>query len=180
MQELKLEVPMRLLSPAAYERFEGNYDPVVITLGPDVYSVPRPVSWSVDLTNTGDAILVTGSVEGTVTTSCARCLGDVHESIVGEIEGYFLIGSDVEAPEDMNDDEFDLLPDDGAIDLAALITAAIVLELPLVPLCDEDCKGLCPTCGANLNEGPCDCPPAEDDEFGRRNPFSVLKGYSFE
>ena len=180
MQALKLEVPSQLLSPAAHESFEGSYDPVVITSGPDVYSVPRPVSWTVDLTNTGDAILVTGSVEGTVTTSCARCLGDVEVPIIGEIEGYFIIGSDAEAPDGMDDDEFDLLPDDGAIDLASLIVAAIVLELPLVPLCDEDCKGLCPTCGANLNEGPCDCPPVEGGELGRKNPFSVLKGYSFE
>lgn len=179
MRELKLEIPSTLAEPAAYEHFEGSYDPVAITSGPDVYSIAEPVTWAVDVTNTGDAILVTGSVEGSATTSCARCLGDVRVPVIGEIEGYYLIGSETEAPEDMDDDEFDVLPDDNKIDLASLIVAAILLELPLVPLCDEDCKGLCPTCGANLNDGPCGCPEPGDDEL-RDNPFAALKGISFE
>ena len=134
-----------------------------------------------DVTNTGDALLVTGTVEGEAKTSCARCVDEFSFPVTGEVEGYFLIGADREAPEDMDDDEFDVLPDDNVIDLEPLLRAALLLEFPLVPLCDEECKGLCPTCGANLNDGPCGCAPAEDaGDDAPPNPFAVLKDFPFE
>ena len=59
-----------------------------------------------------------------------------------------------------------------------------VFELPLVPLCDEDCKGLCPTCGANLNEGPCGCEKEQSDGPDEcelaKNPFAALANFSFD
>ena len=68
--------------------------------------------------------------------------------------------------------------------MESLVVAAIVFELPLVPLCDEDCKGLCPTCGANLNEGPCGCEKEQSDgpdEFElAKNPFAALANFSFD
>mgnify|MGYP000337985405 CR=1 FL=1 len=78
----------------------------------------------------------------------------------------------------MDEDEFDVLPADKVIDLEPLITAALLLEFPLIPLCDEECKGLCPQCGANLNEGPCGCEPAADDDDDMPpNPFAALKDF---
>ena len=85
------------------------------------------------------------------------------------------------APEDMDEDEFDVLPADKVIDLEPLITAALLLEFPLIPLCDEECKGLCPQCGANLNEGPCGCEPAaDDDDDTPPNPFAALKDFPYD
>ena len=49
------------------------------------------------------------------------------------------------------------------IDLDPLIREALLLALPLAPLCEAACQGICPTCGADLNEGPCGCPPAGRD-----------------
>jgi uncharacterized protein len=49
------------------------------------------------------------------------------------------------------------------IDLEPMTREAVVLGLPLAPLCRPDCKGLCPTCGAELNRGPCGCPPPATD-----------------
>ncbi|WP_241963703.1 DUF177 domain-containing protein [Gordonibacter sp. 28C] len=149
--------------------------------GPDLYDFEGPLDWQVDVTNTGDALLVTGTVEGEAKTSCARCVDEFSFSVTGEIEGYFLIDSEKEAPDDMDDDEFDVLPEDDVIDLEPLIRAALLLEFPLVPLCDDDCLGLCPTCGANLNEGPCGCEPAvEPDDDVPPSPFAVLKDFPFD
>jgi uncharacterized protein len=53
------------------------------------------------------------------------------------------------------------LSGDEIIDLTEGIREDIILRLPLKNLCSEDCKGLCPRCGKNLNDGPCGCPPAE-------------------
>ncbi len=52
------------------------------------------------------------------------------------------------------------------LDLRPLVRDALLLELPLAPLCQEDCRGLCPTCGADLNLGPCECRPAPDATVG--------------
>ena len=55
--------------------------------------------------------------------------------------------------------------DDDVIDLAPLVRDSVVLELPGAPLCREDCAGLCPQCGANLNEGPCGCVAPRDPRW---------------
>ncbi|MBS6941064.1 MAG: DUF177 domain-containing protein, partial [Slackia piriformis] len=56
---------------------------------------------------------------------------------------------------------------------------AILVDVPLVPLCADDCKGICPRCGKNLNEGACAC-VAENEAVGKNNPFAALKGISFD
>lgn len=178
MADLRIHISNDLFAPAAYEDFSGAYDLGVLKAGPDLYTFDGPVTWSVAISNVGDALLVSGTVEADAKTSCARCLEDVELSLFGEIEGYFLIGEDSEAPEDMDDDEFDVLPDDHYLDLRPLIEAALLLDIPLIPLCDDACKGLCPTCGANLNEGQCSC-AQEDAEPFREHPFAALKDYRF-
>ena len=57
--------------------------------GPDLHSFSEPLAWQVDVTNTGDALLVAGTVEGEATTSCARCLDEFSFPVTGEIEGYY-------------------------------------------------------------------------------------------
>ncbi|MBC2890451.1 DUF177 domain-containing protein [Gordonibacter massiliensis] len=181
MEATRIHIPSELFAPAESSHFEGTFSVPVMKAGPDLYDFEGPLAWQVDVTNTGDALLVTGTVEGEAKTSCARCVDEFSFSVTGEIEGYFLIDSEKEAPEDMDDDEFDVLPEDNVIDLEPLIRAALLLEFPLVPLCDDDCKGLCPTCGANLNEGPCACEPAaEADDDAPPNPFAVLKDFPFD
>lgn len=177
----RISVPPELFAPAESSHFEGQITLSSLEVGPDSYTFASPLSWSADITNTGEALLVTGTVQGEASTSCARCLDEFTFPVCGEIEGYFLLDRDQEAPDDMDDDEFDVLPENHVIDLEPLIIAALLLEFPLVPLCDEDCKGLCPTCGENLNEGPCGCAPAEKgDDDVPPNPFAVLKDFPFD
>ncbi|HIY84476.1 YceD family protein [Rubneribacter sp.] len=180
MEPARILVPPELFAPAESSHFEGELDLGVLKAGPDLYDFPSPLAWQADVTNTGGALLLTGTVEGEAKTACARCLDEASFHVIGEMEGYFLLGEGKEAPEDLDDDEFEALPADGAIDVEPLAAAALLLELPLVPLCAEDCKGLCPACGANLNEGSCGCAPAAEDDDAARNPFSVLKDFPFE
>jgi uncharacterized protein len=53
--------------------------------------------------------------------------------------------------------------DDDAVDLEPLVRDALLLELPAVPLCAPECRGLCPVCGADRNETTCDCRTDEPD-----------------
>ena len=179
--DLLIKLPAELFAPAESSHFEGKAAIPLIVAGPDDLRFDDPIDYEVDVTNTGDALLVQGQVRGVALIACARCLDDVTVPFEGDIEGYFLINSEVDHPEDLDDDEFDVLPDDHIIDLMPLIQAALFIEAPTIPLCREDCKGICPQCGANLNDGPCGCTFEEDLAFEEaKNPFAVLKGLSFD
>ncbi len=186
MQETSIKIPAELFALAESSRFDGTYNVGTLAMGPDDYSFEQPLNWYVDVTNTGSALLLEGEVTGTGVCACSRCLEDVTHHFEGQIEGYFLIEGDASAIEDEDDelaeDEFDILPEDHILDLASLIEAALIVDAPDMPLCREDCAGLCPQCGANLNEGDCGC--GEDPEleaFNRQaNPFSALADFKFE
>lgn len=178
-----IEIPERLFQTAEFQQFEGSWDAGALVVGPDEYRFVRPFSWSVSVSNTGGALLVSGTVEGRAETECARCLEPFELDLSGEVEGYFIIpGMEAEGQEEDEEAEFDLLPEDGKLDMEPLLSAALIVDLPLQPLCDEDCQGLCPQCGKNLNDGPCGCEPPQDDmEFEEaKNPFGALKGYTFD
>lgn len=183
MPETVITVPVELLSPAECKHYEGSMPLPVFKAGPDLYSFANPLTWSVDLTNTGDAILIMGTAEGTATTGCARCLEPMEYDFLGEVEGYFLLEAG-ECPEDMEGDEFDILPEDRQIDLAPLITAALLVDAPYIPLCQDDCKGICPDCGINLNSDDCDCAEKreakEAADAEAANPFAALKELTFD
>ena len=181
MSSTIIEIPQELLAPASYAHYEGTFDLPVMKAGPDLYSFREAIPWSVDITNTGDALLLQGEVETCGITSCARCLEPVDVDLFGELEGYYLLDPE-DYPEDMEADEFEVLPEDRKIDVAPLITAALLLDVPMIPLCSEECKGICPTCGINLNEGECTCAAQAAEEAAQApdNPFAALKGLKLE
>lgn len=186
MADTIIKIPAELFALAESSHFEGAYDLPELAIGPDDYVFDEPLAWQVDITNTGSALLVEGAVEGTGTCACSRCLEDVAHGFQGTVEGYFLIGdasaAHDEDDEEIGEDEFEVLPDDHMLDLAPLLQAALVIDAPDMPLCREDCAGLCPQCGANLNEGDCGC--GEDPELAAfeqvANPFSALADFKFE
>ena len=176
-----IKVPVELFALAESSHFEGTYNSEPLQVGPDTYAFDTDIAWSVDVTNTGEALLVMGTCSARATTSCARCLEDVVYDLEGQIDGYFLINEDSVVPEDMGEDEMQVLPADHIIDIRPLVNVAFMMDLDDVPLCRDDCAGLCPNCGANLNEGPCGC--GEDADLAQfekaANPFAALAGFKF-
>ena len=169
-----IELSKELFAPGSAASYSGAYALDALASGPDVYVFADPISWRVQVTNTGDAFLLQGSASGVGTTSCARCLEPATFVLEGELSGYYLIDGDVPR-EDLEEEDFFVLADDHRIDLEPLIGPALLLDMPMVPLCRDDCKGLCPSCGANLNEGDCGCALAAEEEALARSPFAALK-----
>ena len=102
-----------------------------------------------------EGILVQGTLAGAYEGSCGRCLGPLGAPIEVEVaEVYRPTGGVWEEGYVINN---------ATIDLEHLVRDSVGLEIPLNPLCRPDCAGLCPRCGADLNEGTCDCPPDEGD-----------------
>lgn len=94
-----------------------------------------------------------------VDTFCARCCKPVHQEPSVDIRHLLIKSLSNEA--DNDDDEYLVVPD-MMLDLDALVSEEIYLSLPTRFLCREDCKGLCPICGCDLNERTCDCKPPID------------------
>ena len=149
-------------------------------MGEKELTLPEGASYDVVFTNAGDGILVTGIVRASVTGECDRCLEPAAFEVAGEIEEYYLF----EEPEDPEsyEDGFELIGPDRVIDLGDAISDAVVMDTPFVVLCQPDCKGLCPTCGANLNEGDCGCAEAAEQAWvdSDENPFAALKGLKLD
>jgi uncharacterized protein len=114
----------------------------------------------VELTNSGKVIVARGNVAGAGTLSCARCLKRFPWTFEVEFtENCALRQIDDPAVYGTAEDEEDLVPiaDEDWIDLSELVRQLITLEVPLQPLCDPECRGLCPRCGAALDTEACRC-----------------------
>ena len=98
-----------------------------------------------------------GHIEGDVVMPCRRCLNDATSHVTGEEHVIFVEADDEEAD---NPDVYPLEPGADEIDLRPAVREQWLLAAPGFLLCRDDCKGLCPTCGADLNAGDCECPPA--------------------
>ncbi|MBQ9068484.1 MAG: DUF177 domain-containing protein [Eggerthellaceae bacterium] len=175
MDHTTIHVPTELFAPAESSSYAGRYAVESLSAGPDTYLFAEPLQWNVTVSNTGGALLVAGVVTGTGTTECARCLEPMDVRISGDIEGYYLLDAEEAQEEEGAEEEFDVLGPDNTIDLIPLIEAAILVDVPLQPLCKDDCAGICPDCGANLNEASCGCAAVRKEFEAARNPFSVLK-----
>ncbi len=100
-----------------------------------------------------------GRFEGEAVMPCRRCLEEARVPVQDDVHLIFVESGDEEAD---NPDVYTLDPRAQELDLRPAIREHWLLDVPTFALCREDCKGLCPTCGAELNKGACDCPPAAD------------------
>jgi uncharacterized protein len=124
---------------------------------------PRPdsavnVTGRLSRTGTGQ-VYWHGRIEGEITSDCRRCLKEAHAHV--EDESHIIYAEPDETTDD-DPDIYPLDPDARQLDLRPAIREEWLLAQPRYILCREDCKGLCPRCGKDLNDGPCDCPPQTD------------------
>ncbi|WP_058270474.1 YceD family protein [Olsenella massiliensis] len=178
MEQVRAVIDERLENPGDSLRVAGHLDEDGYRLGSHDFALPAGLSYDLMLTNAGDGILATGIVSARVTGSCDRCLGPAAFDVTGELDEYYLFREPEEGAE-ADEEDFSLVGDDHTVDLTEAIRSALLMDTPYIVLCDEDCKGLCPVCGANLNEG--DCGHAElalrreERERLDAGPFSALR-----
>jgi uncharacterized protein len=117
-------------------------------LGEEKIEFKEPFDFSVKLTNAGEGIVIIGSAHGGVTLRCSRCLEVfTYEASVDLDEIAVFKAEAVE-----NGQGF--VVEGKQLDLAPVIYQNVVVDVPMRPLCREDCGGLCPKCGKNLNNEP--------------------------
>lgn len=115
-----------------------------------------PVRLSLDINRSGDEIFVAGRATVSVVFECARCLEDYASTVDSPVNLVVMVGEDTAGS---GDEEGLLRVPAGAksVDLTEEIRSELLVRLPVKPLCKEDCKGLCPECGTNLNVARCAC-----------------------
>jgi uncharacterized protein len=109
-----------------------------------------------------DRYYFSGHLEGEVAGECRRCLTDVTASVAENVNLLF-VEADTEGADDP--DVYVVDPRDLELDMRPALREQWLLAVPAFLECREDCKGLCPTCGADLNAGACDCAPATDSRW---------------
>lgn len=120
----------------------------------DDLALAEPINGEVRLSRTGRSVLARAHLSTTVEGSCARCLTTVVAPIEVRIEEEALPSIDIDSGLPANfENEPDALriDDHHDLDLAEPVREAISLAEPITLLCREDCRGLCPTCGIDLN-----------------------------
>jgi uncharacterized protein len=125
-------------------------------LGVEMARVPAgsPLELDLRLESVVEGVLVSGTIRAATTGECARCLGPVSDEVTAEVQELFAYQEST-TQETTEDDEVSLLVGD-LLDLEPVVRDAVVLALPLSPLCREDCPGLCPDCGVALDDLPAD------------------------
>jgi uncharacterized protein len=113
-----------------------------------------PLALDLRLESLAEGILASGQVRGRWSGACSRCLIPVRQEFEVGLRELF-------EHDPVEDETYPL--DHEEIDLEQPVRDTVLLELPLVPLCDPGCLGLCPTCGGDLNEIACSCPTAPVD-----------------
>lgn len=142
---------------------EDVLDFPVLVVGDESFTLREPARFSVTVSNAGTGLVLYGSVNAKVRATCSRCLCEFDDEISGDVEGTFTRPGQ----EPLGDEATGDVDSEGRIDIGPAIIAGLVIEAPFAPLHDEHCKGLCATCGADLNVEECACAqaPAADHPF---------------
>ena len=115
------------------------------------YPFKTPVHIEGEIRNHLDILKLTASIHALYETACSRCLAPVNVPL--DVTCETILTDD---KQDEESDDIYLLEGD-SVDIDDVVIPTLLLEVQMTYLCRPDCKGLCPTCGKDLNEGPCGC-----------------------
>jgi uncharacterized protein len=155
--DLKVPIHDLIGTPGKHRPFAGERT-VLLRLGDTV--IEGPMSVNGEVSGLIDAVQAHFIVSGEAHVICTRCLKEWDETITTEGEQIYRRVPD--------EDGYGIV--EGEIDISGPAQDELALSLPIAPLCQNDCKGLCPTCGTDLNTEPCDGHGEDPD-----SPFAVLK-----
>lgn len=163
-ENLKIEIKHLLKSP---QYVNIDLQPSELDLEDTDFRFNSPVTGNITFTFANERVIAKGNIHTKVQTQCVRCLGKATVDINAKVDA--LYENDKELLNNQNivtnhEEQVRTYYDGEAIYPANELREAIMLELPQLPLCSPDCKGLCPSCGINLNTISCDCEQANNDD----------------
>ena len=149
------------------EHVERSFPPAAFDPPDSEYRLVAPVELTIDVRKLGsDAFGVSGRAATRVEVECSRCVEPFEVPIDTTFDLRYVPHSHNAGEGEREVAEEDLATAfhrEGMLDLIDLLREQFVLALPMKPLCRDDCRGLCPQCGTNLNKSQCDCAPRWED-----------------
>jgi uncharacterized protein len=145
------------------EEVARQYTPEAFTLTGEDFRIVAPVKLTARVTKDAQKIRLEGRVQTTLETDCGRCLEPFSVPVNAKLDLMFLPEAgdgavQVAGEKEVRDDDVGVsFYKDETIDLGEVMRDEFYLALPMKPLCKDDCKGLCPLCGANWNRDTCAC-----------------------
>jgi uncharacterized protein len=145
------------------EEVSRQYPPEAFTLTGEDFRVVAPVGLTARVTKDAQKVRLVGRVRTTLETDCSRCLEPFTVAVDAKLDLMFLPGDGDSAlpaagEKEVRDEDVGVsFYQNDAIDLGEMMRDEFYLALPMKPLCKDDCKGLCPVCGANHNREACTC-----------------------
>lgn len=156
----------------------ADYKPLLDLQNDGVCTFLEPLSLDFKAFREYDHIRVEGRVETRVSLSCARCLAAYDAQLDSSFTIFYTKDRGVPQDEEVELTERELISatyEGDEIDLAPEVAEHVIMELPVKPLCSENCRGLCSRCGIDLNNSSCDC-----DTKGGGSAFSALKNLKLD
>jgi len=135
-----MKIRISQIPPEGILNLEEDLSPLALDLETDIVKFQGPIHIEAQVSMITNAVSLDLALRGVMFLKCSRCLNDFNIGLVKELQWNCQV--------DKNQQEIDLAPD---------IREEIILDYPLQPLCKINCRGLCPRCGKNLNEGGCRC-----------------------
>ncbi len=117
----------------------------------------KPVRVELTVSKSKDQLICRGKIFTPVKLDCSRCLVEYEEDLFSDLDFVVDLAGTSEKMDSEEDGYFAADPSSAFFVIDDLVREAIILSLPLKPLCSEDCKGLCPVCGADQNKSRCHC-----------------------
>lgn len=159
-----MRLDLRALKLRGGDRYESSFmlDVAPLVLGGASYDVLLPEGARVMVDRTGGGYVFRVSAHAKVYGPCARCLRDAVVEVRADQEEFAATVAGGWEESELSDYVADMI-----VDIDGIVREAVVLALPDQILCSATCKGLCPRCGHDLNEGPCGCDALEiSDSMG--------------
>ncbi len=147
---MKINIASVLRNEGATKEFSGNVELGTLDYMGSTLSFKEPLAVNGKVYSIGGALEISAEITGEYTTVCSRCGKPVSAQLSAQLfESIDSEFSDI--------DEECITVSGNVIDISGSIDACIFEQLPMQPLCMEECKGLCPVCGIDLNKNECNC-----------------------
>ncbi|MBI3398094.1 MAG: DUF177 domain-containing protein [Deltaproteobacteria bacterium] len=156
-----------------------NGDELQAIAGEVDFIILSPVSANLSLSKTDGEILMYGNMASIIKQHCARCLKQFEHKISSKIDIVYTIEPECGKKEkELSSEEIRTNDLEGnEIDIDVVLLEQLSLDIPIRAVCKSDCKGLCPKCGADLNQEKCSCPVIEqiDQRFAKLKELKLNK-----
>jgi len=137
--------------------------PEALELEADGVAFDGPIRVELLVSKNQDQLICRGQVTASAKLECSRCLAGYHCTITSELSFVVDLAGGSDQARSEEEGYFVVDPSAVSFEIDDLVREAIILSLPLKPLCSDDCKGLCPVCGIDLNRSQCNCVKEETD-----------------